>query len=106
VLATSFPNASICISIRISLSGNSLGGQVFRHRCHSQSPPQLRAPEQRHANWPDVALKLKEIWAIRIHLKLARRTRESALFKLAIDSKLRGCDPVAFRIRLAAQQVT
>jgi len=32
--------------------------------------------------------------------------RELALFKLAIDSELRGCDLVALRVRLAAQQVT
>ena len=44
-------------------------------------------------------LKLKEIWAIRIHLQLASRTRELALFNLAIDSKLRGCDLVALRVR-------
>ena len=37
-------------------------------------------------------LKLKEIWAIRIRLQLDQRTRELALFNLAIDSKLRGCD--------------
>jgi hypothetical protein len=35
-------------------------------------------------------LKLKEIWAIRIRLQLDHRTRELALFNLAIDSKLRG----------------
>lgn len=33
-------------------------------------------------------LKLKEIWGIRIRLQLARRTRDLALFDLAIDSKL------------------
>ncbi len=33
-------------------------------------------------------LKLKEIWAIRIHLQLDKRIRELALFNLAIDSKL------------------
>ena len=43
-------------------------------------------------------LKLKEIWAIRIRLQLAHRTRELALFNLAIDSKLRGCDLVALRV--------
>jgi hypothetical protein len=36
-------------------------------------------------------LKLKEIWAIRVRLQLDHRTRELALFNLAIDSKLRGC---------------
>src|ERR1700686_4256890 len=44
-------------------------------------------------------LKVKEIWAIRIRLQLDHRTRELALFNLAIDSKLRGCDLVALRVR-------
>lgn len=39
-------------------------------------------------------LKLKMIWAIRIRLQLAHQVRELALFNLAIDSKLRGCDLV------------
>ena len=44
-------------------------------------------------------LKLKEIWAIRIRLHLDHRARELALFNLAIDSKLRGCDPVGLHVR-------
>jgi integrase len=44
-------------------------------------------------------LKLREIWAIRIRLQLADRRRELALFNLAIDSKLRGCDLVKLRVR-------
>ena len=43
-------------------------------------------------------LKLREIWAIRIRLQLTHRHRELALFNLAIDSKLRGCDVVAVRV--------
>ena len=43
--------------------------------------------------------KLKEIWAIRVRLQLAERRRELALFNLAIDSKLRGCDLVKLRVR-------
>ena len=43
-------------------------------------------------------LKLKEIWAIRIRLQLGHRARELALFNLAIDSKLRGCDLVELRV--------
>jgi integrase len=43
-------------------------------------------------------LKLKEIWAIRIRLQLAGRLRDLALFNLAIDSKLRGCDLVSLRV--------
>ena len=48
-------------------------------------------------------LRLKEIWAIRIRLQLARRTRDLALFNLAIDSKLRGCDLVGLRVCDVAQ---
>lgn len=44
-------------------------------------------------------LKLKEIWAIRITLQLAERLRDLALFNLAIDSKLRGCDLVSLRVK-------
>jgi integrase len=48
-------------------------------------------------------LKLKEIWAIRIRLQLDHRTRELALFNLAVDSKLRGCDLVALRVHDVVQ---
>src|ERR1039458_3479183 len=44
-------------------------------------------------------LKLKDIWAIRFHLQLDKRIRDLALFNLAIDSKLRGCDLVDLRVR-------
>jgi len=44
-------------------------------------------------------LKLREIWGIRIRLQLADRTRELALFNLAVDSKLRSCDLVRLRVR-------
>jgi hypothetical protein len=48
-------------------------------------------------------LKLKEIWGIRIRLQLANRIRDFALFNLAIDSKLRGCDLVRLRVCDVAQ---
>ena len=41
----------------------------------------------------------KQIWAIRFFLDRERRVRDRALFDLAIDSKLRGCDLVKIRIR-------
>jgi len=44
-------------------------------------------------------LKQREIWGIRIRLQLAKRTRELALFNLAVDSKLRSCDLVRLRVR-------
>lgn len=44
-------------------------------------------------------LKPKDIWAIRIHLQNAHQVRDLAMFNLAIDSKLRGCDLVNLRVR-------
>jgi hypothetical protein len=47
---------------------------------------------------PKPPLQPKHIWAIRTRLQLAGRTRDVALFNLAIDSKLRGCDLVSVRV--------
>src|SRR5260370_18725333 len=44
-------------------------------------------------------LKLRDIWAIRLRLEIGDRKRELALFNLALDSKLRGCDLVQLRVR-------
>ena len=44
-------------------------------------------------------LKPKDIWAIRIYLQNAHHVRDLAMFNLAIDSKLRGCDLVNLRVR-------
>ncbi|TWG52904.1 tyrosine-type recombinase/integrase [Aminobacter sp. J44] len=41
----------------------------------------------------------KQIWAVRFFLDRERRVRDRALFDLAIDSKLRGCDLVKIKIR-------
>src|SRR5262245_24150969 len=43
-------------------------------------------------------LKPKDVWAIRVRLQLQRRKRDLALFNLAIDSKLRGCDLVRLQV--------
>ena len=43
-------------------------------------------------------LRPKEVWAIRVRLQMKRRQRDLAMFNLAIDSKLRGCDLVSLRI--------
>jgi len=43
-------------------------------------------------------LKPKDVWAIRVRLQLQHRERDLALFNLAIDSKLRGCDLVRLQI--------
>jgi integrase len=43
--------------------------------------------------------KVKDIWALRVRLQMEGRVRELALFNLGIDSKLRGCDLVALKVR-------
>lgn len=43
-------------------------------------------------------LTQKQIWAIRFHLDREGRLRDKALFDLAIDRKLRGCDLVKIKI--------
>ena len=47
---------------------------------------------------PRPPLRQKHVWAIRTRLQIERQVRELALFNLAIDSKLRGCDLVAIRV--------
>ena len=46
---------------------------------------------------PKPPLKPKHIWAIRTRLQHEGRVRDLALFNVAIDSKLRGCDLVRLR---------
>lgn len=60
---------------------------------------------ERHTPWnkgklvgQKAPLRLKDIWAIRVRLQLAKRTRELAMFNLAIDSKLRACDLAKLRV--------
>jgi integrase len=43
-------------------------------------------------------LKPKDVWAIRVRLQLEHRARDLALFNLAIDSELRGCDLVRLQV--------
>ncbi|MDW3204382.1 MAG: tyrosine-type recombinase/integrase [Alphaproteobacteria bacterium] len=63
------------------------------------------APSRRRVPWnkgkftgPKPPLKAKHVWAIRAHLGLSRKVRDLALFNVAIDSKLRGCDVVALKV--------
>jgi hypothetical protein len=43
-------------------------------------------------------LRQKHVWAIRTKLQIEQRPRDLAIFNLAIDSKLRGCDLVAVKV--------
>src|SRR5471032_3117830 len=63
------------------------------------SPPNGRSPWNKGkligARPP---LRPKHVWSIRTRLLLEGRIRDLALFNLAIDSKLRGCDVVAVKV--------
>jgi integrase len=45
-----------------------------------------------------LALKPVHVWGIRVRLQVSHRTRDLALFDLAVDSKLRGCDLLSLRV--------
>ena len=49
----------------------------------------------------------KHVWSIRVPLAMADNKRDLALFNMAVDSKLRGCDLVCLKVRdvFAAGQV-
>ena len=44
-------------------------------------------------------LRPKHVWSIRTRLMVDGRVRDLAMFNLAIDSKLRGCDLVALKVK-------
>jgi hypothetical protein len=48
-------------------------------------------------------LRPKHVWSIRTKLQVEGRIRDLAMFNLAIDSKLRGCDVVALKVDSATE---
>jgi integrase len=68
----------------------------------------MQIPAQNHSSrqvWnvgriggPKPPLEPKHIWAIRNRLQHKNRVRDLAMFNLAIDRKLRGCDLVLLRV--------
>lgn len=70
-----------------------------------QSIDESTLKSKQHLPWnkgrftgPKPPLQPRHVWAIRTRLQLAGRTRDLALFNLAIDSKLRGCDVVGLKV--------
>jgi len=56
------------------------------------------AVEQREARGAKPPLRPSDVWSIRAKLQIEGEKRDLALFNLAIDSKLRGCDVAAVRV--------
>jgi integrase len=66
---------------------------------HSQADSRVVQPWNRgKITGAKPPLSPKHVWAVRTRLQLLKRFRDLALFNLAIDSKLRGCDLVGLRI--------
>ena len=70
---------------------------------HDQEMPIPSAPERTPWNKGKLTgakppLRPKHVWSIRTKLQVEGRTRDLAMFNLAIDSKLRGCDVVALKV--------
>jgi integrase len=59
--------------------------------------PAFRFPARKPTG-AKLALKPFHVWGIRVRLQVAGRTRDLALFDLALDSKLRGCDLTRLRV--------
>jgi integrase len=65
----------------------------------------LVSPRPKRVPWnkgkligPRPPLRQRHVWAIRTRLQIEQQVRDLALFNLAVDSKLRGCDLVAIRV--------
>jgi integrase len=59
--------------------------------------PAFRFPSRKPTG-AKLALKPFHVWGIRVRLQVAQAVRDLALFDLALDSKLRGCDLVQLRV--------
>ena len=86
--------------------------RVVTHARYPHKPRSTIMPDEdrlstkaRHTPWnkgkligAKPPLRPNQVWSIRTRLLIERRTSDLALFNLAIDSKLRGCDVVALRV--------
>jgi integrase len=74
--------------------------EEYGHAGSSECDPRALASavEQGKADRAKPPLRPKHVWSIRTKLQIEGRIRDLAMFNLAIDSKLRGCDVVAIRV--------
>src|SRR6202022_228579 len=68
------------------------------HESDSPVPPKRTAWNKGKLIGAKPPLRPKHVWSIRTKLQIEGRTRDLAIFNLAIDSKLRGCDVVALKV--------
>ncbi len=71
----------------------------MQDNANSALPPLKRTPWNKgKLTGAKPPLRPKHVWSIRTKLQVEGRTRDLAMFNLAIDSKLRGCDVVALKV--------
>jgi hypothetical protein len=70
------------------------------------SPIRRPARNKGKLTGPKPPLRPGHVWSIRAKLQLGRRTRDLAMFNLAIDRKLRGCDLVALPLMTSRPTAT
>jgi hypothetical protein len=85
--------------------GNFCRKMVFHLLWRTIMPSEPTCPPRPFRSWnkgkfigPKSPLTPRYVWSIRARLQWDGKIRDLALFNLAIDSKLRGCDLVALRV--------
>ena len=78
--------------------GGRIGGQIMPRVQLPATTPKRRAWNKGRIIGQKRSLLPKQVWAIRTHLELAGNCRDLALFNVANDSKLRGCDLIKLAV--------
>ena len=78
--------------------GGGIGGMIMPRVQLPAITPKRRAWNKGRIIGQKRPLMPKQVWAIRARLELAGNLRGLALFNVAIDSKLRGCDLVKLAV--------
>jgi integrase len=71
---------------------------TMQDQVNATSTPHKRLPWNKGKLTGAKPLRPKHVWSIRTKLQIEGRVRDLAMFNLAIDSKLRGCDVIAIRV--------
>ena len=78
--------------------GGRIGGQTMPRVQLPVVTPKRRAWNKGRIIGQKRPLLPKQVWALRARLELAGNLRDLAIFNVAIDSKLRGCDIVRISV--------
>ncbi len=85
-------------AVLTSGSGGRIGGHIMPRVQLPAVTPKRKAWNKGRIIGQKRPLLPKQVWAIRARLELASYPRDLALFNVAIDSKLRGCDLVTLAV--------